>query len=62
MEENGPSRTAVGTAMLRAAHYLLDAEPRILNDSFARGFAGFSNDEELLKALDELKIPDCVRM
>jgi methyltransferase (TIGR00027 family) len=62
MQEGGPSRTAIGTAMLRAAHYLLDAEPRILDDSFARAFAGFSSDEELLKALDDLKFPDFLRM
>jgi methyltransferase (TIGR00027 family) len=47
--------------MLRAAHYPLDAEPRILDDSFARAFAGFSSDEELLKALDDLKVADFVR-
>jgi methyltransferase (TIGR00027 family) len=62
MEEGGPSRTAIVTAMLRGAHYLLDVEPRILDDSFAPVFAGFSSDEELLKALHDLKVPDFVRM
>ena len=47
MEGKGPSQTAVWTAMLRAAHYLLDAEPKILADPFARIFAGFSSDGEL---------------
>jgi len=61
MEEGSPSRMAIVTAMLRGAHYLLDVEPRILDDSFARAFAGFSSDEELLKALDDLKVPDFVR-
>jgi hypothetical protein len=37
--------------MYRAAHYLLDDEPKILADPFARPFAGFSSDEELLKTL-----------
>src|SRR5262245_10873494 len=36
--------------MRRAAHYLLDAEPKILADSFARALAGFSTDEEFLRA------------
>lgn len=62
MQEGGPSRTAIVTAMLRGAHHLLDVEPRILDDSFARAFAGFSSDEELLKALQDLKFPDFVRM
>ena len=51
MNSRGPSRTAVRTAMYRAAHYLLDDEPKILADLFARLFAGFSTDEELLKTL-----------
>ena len=51
MNSRGPSRTAVRTAMYRAAHYLLDDEPKILADLFARLFAGFSTDEELPKTL-----------
>ncbi len=62
MEEGGPSRTAIVTAMLRGAHYLLDGEPKILDDSLARSFAGFSSDEELLKELDALAFPDFPRM
>ena len=62
MEGKGPSQTAVWTAMLRAAHYLLDAEPKILADPFARIFAGFSSDGELLKTLDALAYPDYARM
>jgi len=62
MEGKGPSQTAVRTAMLRAAHYLLDAEPKILADPFARPFAGFASDGELLKALNVLAFPDYVRM
>ena len=61
MEEGSPSRMAILAAMLRGAHYLLDVEPRILDDSFARAFAGFSSDEELLKALDDLKVAEFVR-
>lgn len=62
MEERGPSRTAINTATLRAAHYLLDAEPKILDDRFARAFAGFSSDEALSKTLSALAYPDIPRM
>src|SRR5215831_8924614 len=53
MEGKGPSRTARNTAMLRAAHYILDGKPQLLVDSFARAFAGFSNDQALLEALQK---------
>ena len=49
--DRGPSRTAVRVATYRACHYLLDDEPKILADPFARPFAGFSSDEELLNTL-----------
>jgi methyltransferase (TIGR00027 family) len=62
MQERGPSRTAIVTAALRAAHYLLDAEPKILDDKFARAFAGFASDDELLKAVNSTSLPDLVRM
>jgi methyltransferase (TIGR00027 family) len=51
MDEKGPSQTAIRTAMRRAAHYLLDDDPKVLADAFARSFAGFSNDQDLLTAL-----------
>jgi methyltransferase (TIGR00027 family) len=40
--------------MRRAAHYLLDAEPKILADGFARALAGFSSDEEFLSAFESV--------
>jgi methyltransferase (TIGR00027 family) len=43
--------------MRRAAHYLLDAEPKILADRFARDLAGFSSDEEFLKAYQAMPNP-----
>jgi methyltransferase (TIGR00027 family) len=55
--EKGPSQTAIRVAMRRAAHYLLDAEPKILADRFARALAGFSSDEEFLKAYQALPNP-----
>ena len=62
MDKGGSSRTAIVTAMLRGAHYILDGEPKILDDSFARAFAGFPSDEELLKRLNALAYPDFPRM
>jgi methyltransferase (TIGR00027 family) len=57
MESGSPSRTAILTATYRAAHFLLDRPP-ILNDTFARAFAGFASDEELLDSLDKFAFPD----
>jgi methyltransferase (TIGR00027 family) len=48
--------------MLRAAHYILDQEPKILADSYARSLAGFTSDEELLETLNALNPPDFPRM
>jgi methyltransferase (TIGR00027 family) len=46
------------TAIHRAAHLLLDDDPKILTDIFARAFAGYANDEELLRALESLQLFD----
>jgi methyltransferase (TIGR00027 family) len=62
MEAQGPSQTAVTIAVHRAAHYLLDDEPKILADPFARDLAGFASDEELRKALDAFALRDFARM
>jgi methyltransferase (TIGR00027 family) len=62
MEERGPSRTAIVTATMRAAHHLLDGEPKILDDPFARSFAGYSTDDDLVKALNASGYPDFLRM
>jgi methyltransferase (TIGR00027 family) len=53
MEMRKPSRTAINSAIWRAMHPLLDDEPKILVDPYARAFAGFSNDEELINANDK---------
>ncbi len=52
MQMRDPSRTAVNTAMWRAMHTLLDEEPKILTDPFARDFAGHASDEALMAAHD----------
>ena len=58
MEVGSPSRTAIVSAILRAAHFLIDDPPKILADSFARAFAGFSSDDEFLAAVDSYAFPD----
>jgi O-methyltransferase involved in polyketide biosynthesis len=58
MDQKKPSQTAIQTAMRRAAHFLLDAEPKILSDTFARAFAGFACDQALLKAFVDLPLAD----
>jgi methyltransferase (TIGR00027 family) len=55
MEEGRPSSTAIGAAMLRAAHLLLDDEPKILKDDFALGFSGVENEAALQAALDTMR-------
>jgi methyltransferase (TIGR00027 family) len=58
MEARGPSRTAIQVAIRRAAHHLLDDDPKILSDPFARAFAGFATDDALLDALGKLPLGD----
>jgi methyltransferase (TIGR00027 family) len=48
------SRTAIRVAMRRYAHYLLDAEPKILRDTFAREFTGYFTDEQFLAAFKNM--------
>ncbi len=58
MEMRKPSRTAVSAAIWRALHLLLDHEPKILVDPFARFFAGYPTDEELVQASATLPTAD----
>jgi hypothetical protein len=48
MEQQGPSRSAITTAVHRAAHLLIDDDPKIFVDPFARAFAGYADDAEML--------------
>jgi methyltransferase (TIGR00027 family) len=52
MEEGRPSSSAVMVAMMRAAHLLLDNEPKILRDEFAQGLSGAENEAELRVKVD----------
>jgi methyltransferase (TIGR00027 family) len=62
MDQSGPSRTAIGTAVHRAAHLLLDEDPKILVDPFARAFAGYASDAEMLQAVASLEMIEFPRM
>jgi methyltransferase (TIGR00027 family) len=62
MEHKGPSRTAIGTAAHRAAHLLLDEDPKILVDPFARALAGYASDAEMLQALASMEMIEFPRM
>ena len=50
MEEGRPSLTAVVAAMMRAAHVLLDDEPKILRDDLALGLSEIEHEAALRKA------------
>jgi hypothetical protein len=62
MEQKGPSRSAIGTAVHRAAHLLLDEDPKIIIDPFVRAFAGYASDAEMLQALASLEMIAFPRM
>jgi methyltransferase (TIGR00027 family) len=47
MQEGQPSRTAIVSAMMRATHLALDGEPKILEDYFARGLSGVTDNDPL---------------
>jgi methyltransferase (TIGR00027 family) len=53
MQEGQPSRTAITAALWRAAHLLLDDEPKVFRDDFAMRFAGFASTAALRAALTE---------
>jgi methyltransferase (TIGR00027 family) len=55
MEEERPTSTAAAAAMMRAAHLLLDNEPKILRDDLALGLSGFESEAALQVALEALQ-------
>jgi methyltransferase (TIGR00027 family) len=55
MEKGRPSFTAVISAMMRAAHLLIDGEPKIFSDTLARGFSGAETDEALMASLEHFE-------
>ena len=55
MEEGRPSRTAQMAALLRAAHLIVDGEPKILVDELAGQFLGVETKEELQLSLQKME-------
>jgi methyltransferase (TIGR00027 family) len=53
MENGRPSWTAINCAAIRAAHLLLDDDPKILRDDLAMALGGFESEGALRLALDE---------
>jgi methyltransferase (TIGR00027 family) len=57
MKEDAPSFTAVFAAWLRAAHQVLDDDPKILADPLAVGLVEGSSEDELLANSEDLHSP-----
>jgi methyltransferase (TIGR00027 family) len=55
MKEGKPSRTAIAAASMRAAHLLLDDEPKILRDDLALGLSGVGDDAALRITVDRIQ-------
>lgn len=51
MEEGRVPRTAILSAMMRAAHLLIDGEPKIFSDPFAARVSGFDGEAALRASL-----------
>ena len=54
MEEGRPSASAIGVAMLRAAHMILDVDPKIFQDPLALKLSGVETEAALRAALNTL--------
>lgn len=52
MTESRAPRTAILSALMRAAHLLLDGEPKLFSDSFALGLSGLQGEAELTAHLE----------
>jgi hypothetical protein len=55
MEEGRPSTTAMIAAMVRAAHLVLDDDPKILQDPLALGLSGVENEAALRARLEAIE-------
>jgi methyltransferase (TIGR00027 family) len=55
MNEARPSSTAIGAAVFRAAHRILDADPKILDDGLASVLAGLEGEPAVLAAFDRIR-------
>lgn len=52
MQEGQPSTIAIAGAMMRAAHLLLDDEPKVFRDEFALGLGGLKDNATLQEVVD----------
>ena len=57
MPDRDPSRTAMSTAFVRAAHQVLDAPPRILEDPLAVTLLGPSGVKRIYDTADSYRTP-----
>ena len=57
MVHREPSKTAKGTARLRAAHQVLDDDPKILDDPVAVGLVPGSREDEIRAHAEEFQTP-----
>ncbi len=58
MSEHKASRTAVATAYLRAAHQVLDAPPRILDDPVVLSLLGPAAIQRIKETADQYRTPE----
>ncbi|BBL36022.1 hypothetical protein Nstercoris_02301 (plasmid) [Nitrosomonas stercoris] len=56
MKPGTRSTTADFAAMMRAAHLVLDSEPKILRDVFALRLSGFENEKDLCQEINKISI------
>ncbi len=62
MKEECPSFTALGAARSRAAHLLLDDEPKIFQDHLALGLCGINNEAILRADIEALISKAAIRL
>ncbi|MGH8009544.1 MAG: class I SAM-dependent methyltransferase, partial [Candidatus Binatia bacterium] len=55
MEEGRQSTTAIGAALMRAAYWLLDDDPKLLRDDLALGLGGLENEAALRTAIEMMQ-------
>ena len=62
MPEGHPSFTAIGAAKWRAAHLILDDDPKILRDHLALGLCGLESEAALRDDIDALLTKAAIRL
>ena len=62
MEEDRTSKTAEAAALMRAAHLLIDGEPKIFEDRFALSFIGKEYENIIRETRDALGSPELTRL